>query len=471
MTLAVSRLAKHLSDGNEPSPVRVRHVIRGQVVDGASRDYRYRDLDAPFTTPELVLGDLVWPRPDAGPAFQCPLKEVIAFLLETGRRLDFERNPLLREACAAYKQVNVLGSALVEDSYRALATFYTKDIMEEEVETALGSLDDGWRKIERRNGEVCYVRPYPVRIVHIMAGNAPPLASTSILRAALSRGVHLLKVPSNDLFTTQAVLETMSQIDAAHPVVRSFSAVYWRGGETAVESALYRPQFFDKIVAWGGGDSISHVQKYMSPGLELISMDPKTSISVIGQEAFVDRNVLSQVAAAAARDVGAQEGCANSRVHFVEASVENVDLYCAELLAQLNVLSKKAAGGRSTPPDIREEVDALRLLEPHYRVWGCYDGTGLVVRSDRPVEFSPIARTVNVVPVTRLLDAARYVNVATQSVGVYPPSRRAEVRDSYCAAGAQRTMTLGRTSMMGFGRPHDGFHPLYRMVRWVLDEG
>ena len=66
------------------------------------------------------------------------------------------------------------------------------------------------------------------------------------------------------------------------------SAVYWRGGDDATERVLYRPQYFDKIVAWGGGDAINNVIKYLMPGFQLVSFDPKTSISMVGREAHAD---------------------------------------------------------------------------------------------------------------------------------------------------------------------------------------
>lgn len=46
-------------------------------------------------------------------------------------------------------------------------------------------------------------------------------------------------------------------------------------------------QFFDKLVAWGGGESIRHVHRYMAPGFELVTFDPKTSISIIGHKAGI----------------------------------------------------------------------------------------------------------------------------------------------------------------------------------------
>ena len=99
------------------------------------------------------------------------------------------------------------------------------------------------------------------------------------------------------------------------------SAVYWRGGDDAVERVLYRPQYFDKIVAWGGGDAINNVIKYLGPGFQLVSFDPKTSISMVGREAFASDEALDLAADLAAADVMVlnQEACVASRFIFVEA--------------------------------------------------------------------------------------------------------------------------------------------------------
>ena len=76
----------------------------------------------------------------------------------------------------------------------------------------------------------------------------------------------------------------MAALDPDHPVTRSFSAVYWKGGDTAVESAILRPQFFDKLVVWGGDTAVRNALKYAGPGFEIVSFDPKVSMSMIGRE-------------------------------------------------------------------------------------------------------------------------------------------------------------------------------------------
>ncbi len=112
----------------------------------------------------------------------------------------------------------------------------------------------------------------------------------------------------------------------------------------------------------------------------------------------------------------------------------------------------------------------LRGMEPFYRVWGKADGRGIVIRSDERVDFHPEGKIVNVVPVSSLSDAIRFANVATQTVGIYPPERKAELRDELASAGVQRVVSLGSALGPAPGLPHDGFYPLQRFVRWVTDE-
>src|SRR5207248_678774 len=107
-----------------------------------------------------------------------------------------------------------------------------------------------------------------------------------------------------------------------HPIVRSFSAVYWRGGDDAIEGRIFQPQYFDKLIAWGGESTIRSALKHVGPGFELISFDPKTSISFVGREAFASDETLAQVAELGAIDATHynQQACVCSRIQFVEGS-------------------------------------------------------------------------------------------------------------------------------------------------------
>jgi len=251
------------------------------------------------------------------------------------------------------------------------------------------------------------------------------------------------------------------------------SAVYWRGGDTSVEGVIYRSQYFDKLVAWGGGDAINNVIRYTGPGFHLVSFDPKVSMSIIGREAFESDEVPSQVAELAANDatVFNQDACVASRHIYVEGDVEQVDQFCALLCKRLAVEREFAsAQGPKPPAEVRDAVEGMRWLEPDFRVWGSFDGSGLVVRSPEPVDFHPTHKTVNVIPVVSPLDAVPYATVATQTVGVYPSGLKEQLRDRLASAGVQRVIKLGSALTASAGNPHDGMFPLHRLVTWVVDD-
>jgi hypothetical protein len=450
----------------------VVHIARGARVQSTAVDrHRTRLRGVEFVTPALDVGELVWPRTVAPPALDVPLREVIEFLVETGSRLDPDKNEHLAMACANNARINHLPPDISERLYRGLGRFFQRELVEFEVEQGLGAGVDGWTEIVRPTGSIMRVRPFPIRILHFLAGNAPGLAAVTLMRSCLSRGVHLLKLPSNDLFTAPAILLTMADIDPAHPLVRSHSAAYWRGGNEAVEREIFRTELFDTVVAWGGETAIRNVQAMTGPGLDLVALNPKLSVSLVGKEAFADHETLHAATRAAALDVGHQEACQDSRIQFVEGTAEEVDRYCQRLVADLQA-SASPEGGRPTPPEIlrtvAERVEAGDAVE----TWGRPDGSGMVIRSAAPLPIYPIGRTVNVVPVGDLREATRYVDTSTQTVGVYPDARRAAVRDAMCASGAQRIVALGASigTEPPHGRPHDGFNVLHRMVRWVVEE-
>ena len=454
-------------------PTPVVHVVKGETIVGA--DQEFGPAHARFTTPKLDLDALVWSRKEPGPVFDTPLAEIMDVLVATGERLTRDPDRSLAEALARNARTNPLPLDVLERSYASLGSLFNRRSMEFMVDQELGGPDvlDGWRAVERPSGRPARVRAFPPRLVHILAGNAPGVAAQSIIRGSLVKGVHLLKLPSNDLFSATAILSAMAIAAPGHPLVKCFSAAYWRGGDEQVEGMLFRPQFFDKLVAWGGESTIRNAVKYIGPGFELVAFDPKTSISMIGREAFASEETLAMVAERAAADATLmnQQACTASRFQFIEGDAADIERYCALLQSRLGVERPTASAQSSPIPGaLREEIDGLRDLTDYYSVWGGYDGRGIVIRSEEPVDFQPDHKVVNVVPVAKLEDALPYVTVATQTVGIYPPERKTALRDALASAGVQRVTALGGAGPE-IGLPHDGFYPLHRFVRWVNDEG
>jgi hypothetical protein len=454
--------------------LRAAHFVRGKLVEGNDTLHKSRDLGVDFTTPAIDLNALITPRSEPGPLFDVKLSEIIDFLVATGEALALEKNQYLQECAERMAATNPLPRRIIDNLYRKAGTYLTREGLMQVVEQSIGNpaFLDGWVPRADHRGRRSAIRAFPPRLVHVMPGNSPTVVASSIAQGAMVKAINLFKMPSSDPFTMIAVLRTMADLDPNHPVVRSMSAVYWRGGDP-VERTIYRPQYFDKIVAWGGGDAINNVIKYLGPGFQLVSFDPKTSISLVGKEAFDTDATIDDAAERAAIDVTIinQEACVCSRFIYIEGSLEQVDRFCERLQKRLGVDRETASEVAPLPPsDVREEIDVLKAMDDTHRVWGSFDGRGIVIRSDEPVEFHPTNKVVNVVRVPSLKEAVKYATVATQTVGVYPFQRKLELRNALASAGAQRIVRLGEAGMGPTGNPHDAMYPMQRFIHWMSDE-
>ena len=448
--------------------------VRGEVIEGSDIVHRSRDLGVTFATANIPYDKAIPPRTEVPPLLNVPTAEIIDFLVETGQRLVAPDNQFVHECFDRMASTHILPRSVIENVGKHAVSYLDRRILEAELRENFPdpAALDGWVRKEDFTGRRAWVRAYGPRLIHVLPGNSPGVAIKSIAQGALVKAVNLFKMSSSDPFYTVAILRTMAAIDPEHPIVKSMSAAYWRGGDAAVESVLYRPQYFDKIVAWGGGDAINNVIKYLGPGFQLVSFDPKTSISMIGREGLANDEIMEQTAQRAAADLMMlnQEACAASRFQFVEGPQDVVDRFCEKF--QRCIAERAAASGDIRPlsMDLREQVETLMMLDDEYGVWGRADGKGLVIRSEEPVDFHPINKIGNVVRVDSLDDAVKYVNVATQTIGFYPPERMADYRDALGAGGAQRVCPLGEAGPSTYGTPWDGMYPLHRFVHWIVNE-
>jgi hypothetical protein len=463
-----------LQKGTAAEAVAAPFFARGELIEGNDVVHRSRDLGVSFATPNINLNRIVHPRSEVPPLLNVPLAQIIDFLVETGRRITDPSNPFVQDCIDQMCSTHVLPRGVLENQLNCAAAYLDKRLLNTVVEQNFANPKalDEWVPHQDYTGRRSFVRAFAPRLVHVLPGNSPGVAVKSIAQGAMVKAINLFKMSSSDPFTTVAILRTMADIDPNHAIVKSMSAVYWRGGDASVEQVLYRPQYFDKIVAWGGGDAINNVIQYLGPGLQLVSFDPKTSISMVGKEAFAADETLDVAADLASADVMVlnQEACVASRFIYVEGSQLQVDRFCERLHER--ILERAAVSGDARPldMDLREQIETMRMMDDDYRVWGRTDGRGCVIRSNEPVEFHPINKTANVVCVPSLDEAVRFINVATQTVGFYPFDRMPAYRDRLASGGAQRIVRLGEAGPSTIGNPHDAMYPLHRFVHWMAHE-
>ncbi len=462
------------NSNDQPATESAPFFVRGRVVEGSDNLHRSRDLGVSFATPGIDLNELVTPRTEVPPLLNVPVAEIIDFLYEAGQKLADPNNTYVQETIDRIAQVSLQPRKSIEYQMVNSVDYLDRKSLWELVEQNFPNPKalDEWVPHTDHQGRRSYIRAYSPRLLHVLPGNAPSQGIRSIAQSALVKSVSLFKMASADPYSTVAFLRSMAEVDPNHPVVQSMSAIYWRGGDEDVERILYRPQYFDKLVAWGGGDAINHVMKYIGPGFQLVSFDPKTSISMVGKEAFTDDDTMARVAALNAMDVaiGGQEPCVSSRFTFIEATPEQADRYCEILAERIRIDYMGEGTPRPLDLELKEQIDVLRMMDDEYAVFGKSDGRGVAIRSEEPVDFHPLRKTSNVVCVPSLMEAMKYVNVATQTVGVYPFSRMSELRDHLASGGAQRVVRLGEAGPSAIGNPHDAMYPLHRFVHWMANE-
>lgn len=447
---------------------------------------------AQFRTPDphRHVHDLVMGNPVLlGDLMDIPVRQVIEFLVEVGKRLRLDDNPWFQESFALALQAGGLSEPILRSVYGKLPALFDGDHLTELVENTIGSAYlDGWVPRDGHNGRH-RVRAVGTRQLHITAGNVPVVAAVTIIRGALTKSDILIKSPSNDPLTANAIARTMIELDAAHPVTKHVAVAYWKGGDEAMEREIVRTTRIDKITAWGGMSSVKHIQKFLQPGIDLIALNPKFSISLIGAEALDSEAAMDEAATGIAVMSGLmnQTACVNTRLVYVECGDDDASLAKLEQLGRRIVASYKTLPSFfSTPatepnPELEADLEAVAMEDDFYTVIGnTVEGGVVISRFPDRVDFYEQLnnRVVNLVPVPNLLDVVKWCDDTTQTVGIYPESLRDRLLNPFALAGVQEMVPLSggdaaevyrEFNSRPAGMPHDGIEPLRRSVRWVID--
>ena len=469
-------------------------IARGRVImptEGDAVEFRGREGSS-FRSPDphrhiqdLVLGNAAHLADLNGTR----MADIIAFLAEGGRRLRLEDNPYLQESFALALQAGGLAEPILRGVYDALPHMFEPDALRALVDRTIGiPYLDGWVPGEAPHANV-RVRAVGTRQLHITAGNVPVVAALTIVRGALTKSDILIKSPSNDPLTANAIARTLIELDASHPVVKHLAVAYWKGGDEFMDQQIIRTSRIDKITAWGGMSSVKHIQKFLSPGIDLTALNPKYSMSMIGAEALESEAAMEEAATGVAVIAGFynQTACANTRVVYVESETDE------ESVDKLIALGRRIVAAFGTLPpvistpfeaankDLEAELEAAALEDDFYHVEGNTLGGGVVISkfADRVDFYDQLNnRVVNIVPVSDLSEVAKWCDDTTQTVGIYPEAIRDRLIDTFSLVGVQRMVSLsGGDAMQIFhdmhtlppGMPHDGIEPMRRNVRWVID--
>jgi hypothetical protein len=467
-------------------------IARGQIIAPGADAIEFKGRGgATFRTPDphRHVNDLVLGNPARlQDLTDTPVRDIVDFLVEVGKRLRLDDNPYLQDSFELALQAGGLAEPILRGVYEELPYMFVGERMLGLAESVGIAYLDGW-VANRAPFDNVSIRAVGTRQLHITAGNVPVVAALTIVRAALSKSDCLIKSPSNDPLTANAIARTLIEVDADHPVTKHLAVAYWKGGDEYMDSQIVRTSRIDKITAWGGMSSVKHIQKFLTPGIDLTALNPKYSMSIVGKEALDNDAIMEEAAIGLATLSGFynQSACANTRLIYVESDTDDASLDKVVQLGRKIVAAYQALPERISTPaakanaELDAEMDAISLEEEFYHVEGDTVNGGVVVSRfpDRIDFYDQLNnRVVNLVPVANLLDVLKWCDDTTQTVGVFPETIRQRLRDPLALAGVQRLVSLqGGDAMAVFhgihnlppGVPHDGIEPMRRNVRWVID--
>lgn len=464
-------------------------IIRGKLIDDYSLEFGGRNGGVSFRTADVSrhMEQLTLSTPSRmADLYELKFSDIVDYLGELGTRLAFDKNPYMQQAFELSCSTSGLSESILRDRFMKVPYAFARQEIIDTAELSCGiDFLEGWvaQTATRPAGVKAYVRAFGARCVHVIAGNLPDVGALTLIRNAITRSDCIVKTPSNDPLTAAALARTMVEMAPDHPLTKHFSVAYWKGGDDSVESEIYHPRKTEKIIAWGGFNSIKHITRYLQPGIDLITLDPKLSGTIIGKEAFADEATLQSVARRLALDIGVwnQEGCVNARVVYVESGSDQDGVARCNRLGELtfNAIQNLPAH-LSTPHKafnraLKDELDAVKLMDEDYRIFGGRGDEGAMIVSydGAPVDFSRIlgCRVGNLVPMDDVETAVMSVNAYTQTIGIYPESLKEKLRNKLAFQGAQRLVSLGGAAMIHGGtQRQDGIEPIRRMCKWVTDE-
>jgi len=351
---------------------------------------------------------------------------------------------------------------MIELGMKQIQAMLSKQYLETTLNSELGDkrLLDEWIP----KGEISIHCQPRGNVLHILAGNVPPVSILSLLRGTITKNCNIAKLPSGDVVTSAYLAQSYLDVDTEHPITKSTSVVYWSRDEKKILDELM--SFVDCVCVWGGEEAVETISKEAPPKIEILKFGPRRGIQLIGKEAFND---LKQASLKAAHDLTLfdQEGCFSPQICFVEGDIEKYSKFLAESLKEENERLPK--GHR--PLDGHAAITHTRQYSKFrgHKVFASEktEWTIIIVNNLEEIKIHPLGRTIFLVPVKNIKNAVDYIGPETQVIAIEPFDRAIELRDELTLRGVDRVTHLGKMGYFAVGAPHEGMYPLSRMVRWV----
>jgi len=404
-----------------------------------------------------------------------PMAERIEALGRAGERLQTPGDPARSEALRLLPSHACLSSAGAADVLDSMAADWTRARLRALVEHEFGEVvpenrfgplvpDPGGRATRR-------IAVAPSLNLTICSGTVPGVSVTAAIRSLLVGSGTLLKPGAGDVVLPIVFARVLREVDP--DLAAALAVVYWRGGDSELEDRALAEA--DRIVVYGGGDTLRSVRARASTSATLVEYRHRVGVAVVG----VAGKPLPELDALAEQVTDAvvpyeQRGCVSPvRIHAV-GSEEEASIFGERLARALERRAHWVPGAR-TPEEAaaaHQLVGALELRKAAGEAVELWSSPGWTVAVEASGEAFGGGRVVLVSGVPSVAGLQRELAALRgrlQVVGVGGVAdEEAEQRIALWAAqaGASR---IGPLHGVAYPPPwwvHEGMGPLTALIGW-----
>jgi len=460
------------------------------MADGAA-------LDA-FWLPDL--GDLEVGEKAFGPAhvaMRVPaitphrLREMLSTLRERGLMVLAQRSvdSIVESIDAAARRLADPGDALHAELVRHLPglTGYSPEM----IRVGIERMAAGWRAESLRGallGELGDLelldrfqprqpggrqRAYGPRLsVHVLSGNIPGVAVSSVIRALCVKSPSFGKLAAGEPYMAVCFARALASVD--QELGSCVALTYWAGGSEDLEVVAYSEA--EAVVAYGGDETIASVACRVPPQVRFIGYPNRVGAALVARTAL-KRESVDRLAERAARDVVTfdQQGCVSPHIMYVEeGGAVGPEELARRLADALERQTKEIPRGAMTPGESTLVHQTRAQAEMRgATVLASEKGTEWTVILERRAEFepSPLNRVIQLRAVASLSEAVaalRPVGKHLQTVAVAVAAEELEGLASRLGAfGVTRIVPIGEAAWPAPHWHHDGRFQYLDLLRFV----
>jgi long-chain-fatty-acyl-CoA reductase len=444
---------------------KVPFIICGRQKTGENivLEFGHKDNRTKISLPEITNSDINQiGKMDTESLHKLSINDIISFYSKVGELWGLPQNEKREELVDLTSRVTGYSKEMVELGMKQICGILTKEYLEATLQSDLGDkrLMDEW---VTRAESVVHCQPRG-KMLHILAGNVPAVAITSIVRGSLTKNANIIKMSDRDVITASYFAQSFHDVDPEHPVTKTTSVLYWPHTNHEIFGEII--SLVNAVSVWGEYEAIHETRKNTPQGVELLEFGPRRGLQLIGEDAFQD---LEKATKNAAHDLTFydQEACFSPQIAFVEGDAER---YAESLAKSLEEENARLPKGYSDPK-FHANITNARIYSKFrgHKVHSSAKTEWTIILANKMEDFPthPLGRTIFIIPVRDLAESIKHIGPETQVVAIEPYSRAADLKERLTLKGVDRITRLGKMGYFALGSPQEGMYPLSRVVRWV----